>query len=72
MAARRRNRPICKKFVGRSRVASEKLRINGKFVKKSEFVGETIVTCGGKVQGEDSEGSDSTADKEYNVVIAIV
>ena len=34
MAERRKHKPICKKFSGRSRVAAFKLRVNGKFVKK--------------------------------------
>ena len=34
MAERRKHKPICKKFTGRSRVAAFKLRVNGKFVKK--------------------------------------
>jgi hypothetical protein len=32
---RRRTCPISKKFTGRSKVANQKLRINGKFVKAS-------------------------------------
>ncbi|TNV79306.1 hypothetical protein FGO68_gene15323 [Halteria grandinella] len=35
--ARRAKKPISKKFNGRSKIACQKLRINGKFVKKSEL-----------------------------------
>ena len=37
MAERRKHKPICKKFTGRSRVAAFKLRVNGKFVKKQQL-----------------------------------
>ena len=33
---RRKNVPISKKYDGRKRVACQKLRVNGRFVKKSE------------------------------------
>lgn len=33
---RRFAKPISKKFSGRSKIACSKLRVNGKFVKKSE------------------------------------
>jgi hypothetical protein len=35
--ARRLTKPISKKFNGRSKVAIQKLRVNGKFVKASLF-----------------------------------
>jgi hypothetical protein len=34
LVKRRKTRPISKKFVGRSKVAADKQRVNGKFVKK--------------------------------------
>jgi hypothetical protein len=34
LVKRRKTRPISKKFVGRSKVAVDKQRVNGKFVKK--------------------------------------
>ena len=37
LCARRLNKPISKKFSGRSKIACQKLRVNGKFVKKSEM-----------------------------------
>eukprot|EP00347_Sterkiella_histriomuscorum_P006601 403352145 len=37
---RRSSKPITKKFSGRSKVATQKLRINGKFVKKSEQISQ--------------------------------
>ncbi|TNV77901.1 hypothetical protein FGO68_gene11307 [Halteria grandinella] len=54
--ARRISKPISKKFNGRSKVACQKLRINGKFVKKSQLVdlsasplyGSTDETCSTK------------------------
>lgn len=38
VVSRRSRCPISKKFTGRSRVATEKVRVNGRFVKRSDML----------------------------------